>query len=135
MFGLIKNMSITFTSLLAGSLAYKKCIFLNNEPFIDRSTDQIASNKTRCKSYCYNMTAIVYFVWHWQHILYGFKRKFGDRECNLKQQWNNYKCRCDWKNSITHRVCKKNYIWNPGIFDSKIKRCLTSIIDIHYYYN
>ena len=62
MFGLIKNMPITFISLLAGSLAYKKCIFLNNQPFIDRSADQIASNKTRCKSYCYNMTAIVYFV-------------------------------------------------------------------------
>ena len=43
MFG---RMYIKFISVLAGSLIYKKCISLNNEPCIGRSTDQITSNKT-----------------------------------------------------------------------------------------
>ena len=46
MFGRIKKMSIKFISVLAGSLIYKKCISLNNESCIARSTDQITSNKT-----------------------------------------------------------------------------------------
>ena len=46
MFGRIKKMSIKFISVLAGSLIYKKCISLNNESCIARSTDQITSNIT-----------------------------------------------------------------------------------------
>ena len=37
-----------------------------------------------------------------KHIPCECKCKFGRRKCNSDQLWNNYKCRCDFKN---HSVC------------------------------
>ena len=32
--------------------------------------------------------------------------------CNNKQRWNNYKCRCEWKELIDKEICEKGFIWN-----------------------
>ena len=39
-----------------------------------------------------------------------------DCKCKMKsnQKWSKDKCRCNFKNFIKHRVCKKDYGWNPS---------------------
>ena len=32
---------------------------------------------------------------------------------NNKQQWNNYKCRCEWKELFDNGRYDKGFIWNP----------------------
>ena len=34
---------------------------------------------------------------------------------NNKQQWNNDKCRCEWKELVNKGRCDDGFIWNPGI--------------------
>ena len=34
--------------------------------------------------------------------------------CNNKQQWNNDKCQCEYKELIDKGICNKGYIWNPS---------------------
>ena len=34
--------------------------------------------------------------------------------CNIKQQWNEDKCRCECKELIDKGVCDKGFIWNPS---------------------
>ena len=34
--------------------------------------------------------------------------------CNIKQQWNENKCRCECKKLIDKGVCDKGFIWNPS---------------------
>lgn len=45
------------------------------------------------------------------------KRKFDCRKCNLNQNWNNNKRRCECKNSGKDRVWKEYYVWNPILCD------------------
>ena len=35
--------------------------------------------------------------------------------CNSKQQWNEDKCRCEYKKLIDKGICDKGYIWYPSI--------------------
>ena len=46
------------------------------------------------------------------HISLERKCEFGSRKSGWNQKWNNNKCRCEYKNSKEHCVCKKIYIWN-----------------------
>ena len=34
--------------------------------------------------------------------------------CNSKQQWNENKCRCEYKELINKGLCNKGFIWNPS---------------------
>ena len=34
--------------------------------------------------------------------------------CKNKQHWNEYKCRCEYKELIGKVVCDKGFIWNPS---------------------
>ena len=34
--------------------------------------------------------------------------------CNIKQRWNNDKCRCECKKLTDKGLCDKGYIWNPS---------------------
>ena len=34
--------------------------------------------------------------------------------CNIKQRWNEDKCRCECKELIDKGVCDKGFIWNPS---------------------
>ena len=54
------------------------------------------------------------------HISNKCKCKFDGKECNLNQNWNDNKCRCEGKNLEEHHICKKDYIWNPGTWSLKI---------------
>ena len=38
-----------------------------------------------------------------KHISCKCESKFDDRKCNLNQNWNNGKCRCDRKNPKEHQ--------------------------------
>ena len=31
------------------------------------------------------------------------------RKWNLTQKWDSNRCRCEWKNPIEYRLCKKDY--------------------------
>ena len=44
---------------------------------------------------------------------------FDDRKCKFNQNWNNDKCRCEFKNLKEHFVCKNGYFWNPAICSCK----------------
>ena len=57
-----------------------------------------------------------------KHISWDCKYRFDGRKCNSNQKWNNDKCRCECKNPIEDHVCKRYYIWNPGL--SKFKYVL-----------
>ena len=39
------------------------------------------------------------------------KCKFGGRNCNSNQWWNNHKCWCECRK---RHVCEKDYVWNPA---------------------
>ena len=54
------------------------------------------------------------------------KCKFGGRQCNWNQKWNNDKCRCECKK---HHICEKDYIWNPATCSWESVKYLASIID------
>ena len=49
-----------------------------------------------------------------KHILCEYRCVFDGRKGNLKQKWNNDKCRCECEKSIKHRVCE-DYSWNLSI--------------------
>ena len=51
--------------------------------------------------------------------------KFDGRKCNSNQRWNNDKCLCECKK---HRICEKDYIWNPARRSCKNGEYLASII-------
>ena len=50
-------------------------------------------------------------------------------KCNLNQKWNSDKCWCECKYLKIHRVCKKDYIWNPVRCTCKSGKYLAIIID------
>ena len=41
-------------------------------------------------------------------------------KCSVNQNWDNNKWRWECKNSIKHRVCKEDYVWNPSTCDCEI---------------
>ena len=45
-----------------------------------------------------------------KHISCRRKCKFDGSKCNSDQKRSNDKCWCEYKNSKTHQVCKRNYI-------------------------
>ena len=47
-----------------------------------------------------------------KHISWNSKCKFHGQKCNYVQKWNKDMCRCKYKNSVKHRVCEKDYVWN-----------------------
>ena len=58
--------------------------------------------------------------------------KFDGKRCNSNQNWNNVSCWCECKNLEKHRVCEKDFIWNPATCsceNGKYYWRLTSIID------
>ena len=59
-------------------------------------------------------------------ILCECKCKFDGRKCNSNQWWNNNKCPCECKK---HRICEKDYIWNPATCSCKNGKYLASVID------
>ena len=61
-----------------------------------------------------------------KHILCECKGKFDERKQNLNQWWNNDKCRCDYKK---HRICEKDYVWNPSLCICGNGKYLASIMD------
>ena len=64
-----------------------------------------------------------------KHISYNCEYKFDSRKCNSNQNWNNNKWWCECKNSKEHRVCKKEYIWNPATCSYENGKYSESIID------
>ena len=48
------------------------------------------------------------------HETYKCKCRLDAIVCNNKQQWNNYKCRCEWKELFDNGRYDKGFIWNPG---------------------
>ena len=54
------------------------------------------------------------------------KYKFDGRKCNLNQNWNNVKFRCECKK---HHISEKDYIWNPSTCTCENGKYLASIID------
>ena len=53
------------------------------------------------------------------------KCKFDGKNCKSDQWWNNDKCQCECKK---HRVCEKDYVWNPATFSCENGKYLTSIM-------
>ena len=49
-----------------------------------------------------------------KHVSCKCEYKFDSRKCNSNQKWNNNKCRCDYKNTTEHHMCKKDYTWNAS---------------------
>ena len=43
--------------------------------------------------------------------------------------WNNDKCRCECKNPKKQCMCKKDYIWNPGIYSCENGKYLASPVE------
>ena len=43
--------------------------------------------------------------------------------CNNKQRWNDYKCRCEWKELIDKEMCDEGFIWNPNNCNCKCDKC------------
>ena len=42
------------------------------------------------------------------------KCKLDASVCNIKQRWNDDKCRCEWKELIAKGVSNKGSVWNPS---------------------
>ena len=63
-----------------------------------------------------------------KHVSYKFECKFDGSKCNLNEKWNNDKCRCLCKNLKDHRVCTKDYFWNPATCSCKNGKCAGNII-------
>ena len=61
-----------------------------------------------------------------KHISCKCKCKFDWRECKSNQNWNNDKCRCEFKK---HHICEKDYIWTSATCSCKNGKYLVSIID------
>ena len=61
-----------------------------------------------------------------KHISCEFKCKFGGRNCDWDQWWNNDKCRCECKK---RQVCEKDYVWNPATCNCENGKYLASIMD------
>ena len=64
-----------------------------------------------------------------KHISGKCKCNFNGGKCNSYQKWNNNKCWCECKNKKKHRVCEKDYIWNPATCSCKNDKYLGTIID------
>ena len=47
------------------------------------------------------------------HETYKCKCRLDASVCNNKQSWNEYKCRCEYKEFIDKGICDKGFIWNP----------------------
>ena len=54
------------------------------------------------------------------------KCKLDGTKCMLNQWWNNNIFRCECKK---HRICKKDYVWNPATCNCENGKCLASIMD------
>ena len=48
------------------------------------------------------------------HETYQCKCRLDASVCNNKQQWNNYKCRCEWKELFDNGRYDKGFIQNPS---------------------
>ena len=66
------------------------------------------------------------------------KCKFGGRDCNSNQNWNNDKCQCECKNPKILCMCQKYFIWilfgfyfiwNPATCSCENGKYLASIMD------
>ena len=55
-----------------------------------------------------------------KHISCNCRCKRDGKKCSVNQEWNNNKCHCECKNSITDCVCKSNYIWNTSTSDCEV---------------
>ena len=58
------------------------------------------------------------------------KCTFDGKKCDSNQKQNNDKYRCQCKNKKKHRVCEKDYIWNPAKCSSKNGIYLANIIEV-----
>ena len=63
------------------------------------------------------------------HKSYECKCKFDTRKCKSNQKWSVKICKCECKNMKKHRLCEKDYIWNPATCSCKNGKYLASIID------
>ena len=45
--------------------------------------------------------------------------------CNSKQQWNEDKCRCEYKQLIDKGVCDKGFIWSPSNCECECNKSCT----------
>ena len=48
------------------------------------------------------------------HQTFKCERRFNSGVCNIKQRWNDDKCRCECKGLIDKGVCDKGFVWNPS---------------------
>ena len=64
-----------------------------------------------------------------EHISCEYKCKFDGRECNSNQKRSNNKYQFKCKNPKLHRVCEKDYVWDPVTCSCKIGKHLASIND------
>ena len=52
-----------------------------------------------------------------------------DRKCNSNEYWNEDKCWWECKNKKKHRVCEKDYVWNPAACSCENIKCVESVDD------
>ena len=54
--------------------------------------------------------------------------------CKSKQCWNEYKCRCEYKELIDKEICDKEFTWNPSNFEYECdKSCeIDEYLDYEY---
>ena len=48
------------------------------------------------------------------HQTFKCERRFNSSVCNIKQRWNDDKCRRECKGLIDKGVCDKGFVWNPS---------------------
>ena len=48
------------------------------------------------------------------HETYKCKCRLDESVCNVKQCWNDDKCKCECKELIDKGICYKGFIWNPS---------------------
>ena len=61
-----------------------------------------------------------------KYISCEYKYKFGRRNCNSDQWWNNYKCS---RESKKREKCEKEYIWNSAACNCENGKHLASIME------
>ena len=61
-----------------------------------------------------------------KHISCQCKCKFDGTKCKSNKWWNNDKYRCECKK---HRICEKDYVWNPATCNCENGKYLASIKD------
>ena len=148
--------SLFIVLLIFSSSLPVKCLFLNDEPYMDPLIDldhdelkyyQFMISLDKCAGSCNVLSPKIYVPKETkdknikasnmttnknkaeamtQHISCESKCKFNSTIYNLNQKWNNKTCQCKCKNYCTS---KKDYSWNPNTCISVNSKYLKSITD------